>query len=88
MDISMSALFVPENLASRDGFGSPVPRQPAHHLLRNTQAESGSCIRDFSRVISKDDWTKKGRGFNEEESIKPKTKQNKTNITHQTRKTP
>ena len=22
--------FVPENLVSRDGFGSPVPRQPAH----------------------------------------------------------
>ena len=27
--------FVPENLISRDGFGSPVPRQPAH---LNTQA--------------------------------------------------
>ena len=26
---SLSA-FAPENLASRDGFGSPVPRQPAH----------------------------------------------------------
>ena len=23
-------LFAPENLVSRDGFGSPVPRQPAH----------------------------------------------------------
>ena len=22
--------FAPENLVSRDGFGSPVPRQPAH----------------------------------------------------------
>ena len=22
--------FVPENLISRDGFGRPVPRQPAH----------------------------------------------------------
>ena len=22
--------FVPEDLVSRDGFGSPVPRQPAH----------------------------------------------------------
>ena len=37
MNISLSA-FVPENLASRDGFGSPVPRQPAHlhttYLLR------------------------------------------------------
>ena len=28
-DIPLSA-FVPENLVSRDGFGSPVPRQPAH----------------------------------------------------------
>ena len=27
--ISLSA-FVPENLVSRDGFGSPVPCQPAH----------------------------------------------------------
>ena len=27
MNISLSA-FVPENLVSRDGFGSPVPRQP------------------------------------------------------------
>ena len=26
----LSALPVPENLVSRDGFGSPVPRQPAH----------------------------------------------------------
>ena len=30
--------FTPDNLVSRDGFGSPVPRKPAH--LR-TQAESG-----------------------------------------------
>ena len=22
--------FAPENLVSRDGFGSPIPRQPAH----------------------------------------------------------
>ena len=29
--------FAPENLVSRDRFGSPVPRQPAH---LNTQAES------------------------------------------------
>ena len=36
MNISLSA-FVPENLVSRDGFGSPVPRQPAH---LHTQAES------------------------------------------------
>ena len=26
---SLSA-FAPENLVSRNGFGSPVPRQPAH----------------------------------------------------------
>ena len=30
---------VPENLVSRDGFGRPVPRQPAH---LHTQAESGT----------------------------------------------
>ena len=34
-EISLSA-FAPENLVSRDGFGSPVPRQPAH---LNTQTE-------------------------------------------------
>ena len=34
MNISMSA-FVPENLVSRDGFGSPVPRQPAHLHTRS-----------------------------------------------------
>ena len=31
--------FAPENLVSRDGFGSPVLRQPAH---LHTQAESGA----------------------------------------------
>ena len=35
---SLSA-FAPDNLASRDGFGSPVPRQPAHF---HTQANSGA----------------------------------------------
>ena len=45
MNISLSP-FAPENLVSRDGFGSPVPRQPAH--LR-TQAESGAYLRDSSR---------------------------------------
>ena len=35
--------FAPENLVSRDGFGSPVPRQPAH---LHTQAESGAYLRD------------------------------------------
>ena len=39
--------FAPDNLVSRDGFGSPIPRQPAH--LR-TQAESGAYLRDSSRV--------------------------------------
>ena len=38
---------VPENLVSRDGFSRPVPRQPAH---LHTQAESGACLRDSSRV--------------------------------------
>ena len=42
----MSA-FAPENLASRDGFGSPVPRQPAH---LHTQAKSGAYLRDSPRV--------------------------------------
>ena len=46
MNISLSA-FAPENLVSRDGFGSPVPRQPAHF---HTQAESGAYLRDSSRV--------------------------------------
>ena len=46
MNISLFA-FVPENLVSRDGFGSPVPRQPAH---LHTQAESGAYLRDSSRV--------------------------------------
>ena len=39
--------FVPENLVSRDGFGSLVPRQPAH---LHTQAESGAYLRNSSRV--------------------------------------
>ena len=38
MSISLSP-FAPENLVSRDGFGSPVPRQPAH---LHAQAESGA----------------------------------------------
>ena len=46
MNISLSA-FAPENLVSRDGFSSPVPRQPAH---LHTQAESGVYLRDSSRV--------------------------------------
>ena len=46
LNISLSA-FAPENLVSRDGFGSPVPRQPAH---LHTYAESGVYLRDSSRV--------------------------------------
>ena len=46
MNISLSA-FAPENLVSRDGFGSPVPRQTAH---LHTQAEYGAYLRDSSRV--------------------------------------
>ena len=44
---SSLSLFAPENLVSGDGFGSPVPRQPAH---LHTQAESGAYLRDSSRV--------------------------------------
>ena len=47
MNISLSA-FAPENLVSRDGFGSPVRRQLAH---LHTQADSGAYfLRDSSRV--------------------------------------
>ena len=42
--ISLS-MFAPENSVSRDGFGSPVPRQPDH-----LRAESGAYLRDSSRV--------------------------------------
>ena len=44
--ISLSP-FARENLVSLDGFGSPIPRQPAHLY---TQAESGAYLRDSSRV--------------------------------------
>ena len=46
MNVSLSA-FAPENLVSRDGFGSPGPRQPAH---LHTQAESGAYLPYSSRV--------------------------------------
>ena len=46
MNISLSA-FAPENLVSRDGFGSPVPRQPAH---LHTQAESGVYETSIGKV--------------------------------------
>ena len=38
--ISLSP-FTPDNLVSRDGFGSPVSRKPAH---LHTQAESVLCV--------------------------------------------
>ena len=40
--------FAPDNLVLRDGFGSPVPRQPAQRL--HTQAEFSAYFRDSSRV--------------------------------------
>ena len=46
MNISMFP-FAPVNLVSRDGFGTPVPRQPAH---LHTHAKSGAYLRDSSRV--------------------------------------
>ena len=46
MFFTLSA-FAPENLVSRDGFGSPVPRLPAH---LHTQTEFGAYSRDSSRV--------------------------------------
>ena len=46
MNISLSR-FAPENLVSRDGLGSPVPRQPAY--LAHTQAKSGAYLLDFCR---------------------------------------
>ena len=41
MDISLLP-FAPENLVSRDGFGSPVPCQPAY---LHAQTESGAYLR-------------------------------------------
>ena len=40
--------FAPENLVSRDGLGSPVPRQPAH---LHTQATYGAQLRDSSQFL-------------------------------------
>ena len=45
INISLSP-FAPENLVLRDGFSSPVPRQPAH---LHSQAVSGAYLRDSSR---------------------------------------
>ena len=39
--------FAPENLISRDGFGSPVQHQPGY---LHTQADEGAYLRDSSRV--------------------------------------
>ena len=44
INIFLSA-FAPENLVSRDGFRSPVPRKPAH---LHSQSESGAYLRDSS----------------------------------------
>ena len=45
--INPVSLPMPENSVSRDGCGSPAPRQPAH---LHTQAESGAYLRNSSRV--------------------------------------
>ena len=47
MEISLSALFVPENFVSGDGFGSPVPRSLLISIL---EGESGAYLWDSSRV--------------------------------------
>ena len=39
--------FAPKKMVSRDGFGSSVPRQPAHLHI---QAEYGAYLRDSSRA--------------------------------------
>ena len=44
MNISLSAV-APENLVSRDGFGNPVPRQPARVHI---QTKCGAYLRDSS----------------------------------------
>ena len=49
MNVYLSPL-APENLVSREGFGNPVPRQPAHLY---TQAEPGKNVNNRSvRVVS------------------------------------
>ena len=45
MSFSLS-VFAPENLVSRDGFGSPVPRQAANHLILQMLRRS-RCIQIF-----------------------------------------
>ena len=45
--VDSARTYVPESLLSRDGFGRPIPCQPAH---LHTQTEYGAYLRDFSRV--------------------------------------
>ena len=40
--------YAPENLASRDGFGNPVPHQPAH---LHTQDESAIAFLRFRNLF-------------------------------------
>ena len=47
MNIFLSP-FAPENLISRDGFGSPVPRQPAHLY---THAEYGGDVSKYVKNL-------------------------------------
>ena len=47
LHISLSA-FAPENLVSRDGFGGPVPRQPARLHI---QAASGAYLRNLPSSV-------------------------------------
>ena len=44
--------FVHEILASRDGFGRPVPRQPAHSPYTEAEYSGAYLLRDSSRVSS------------------------------------
>ena len=60
MNIPLSA-FVPENLVSRDGFGSPVPHQPAH---LHTQAESRG-LSLFDESFPNEDATSASRSLHE-----------------------
>ena len=46
MDQPGKVAFAPDNLVSRGGSGSPVPRQPAG---LHTQVESGAFLRDSAR---------------------------------------
>ena len=43
INVSLSP-FTPKNLVARDGFGSPVPRQPTYLRI---QAESGAFFTGF-----------------------------------------